>query len=74
MDAALTIVSTPFTVVINSLMTMVTPPDVVVAFPSECKVVTERSVMISAARETEVDVDAVEVGLELVESDVEQGA
>jgi hypothetical protein len=67
-------VSTPFTVVINSLMTMVIPPDVVVAFPSECIVVTERSVMISEARGTEVEVDAVEVSFELVESCVEQGA
>jgi hypothetical protein len=57
-------------------MTMVTPPDVVVAFPSECIVMTERSVRISDARETEVvEVDAVEVSFELlVESCVEQGA
>jgi hypothetical protein len=52
---------------------MVTPPDVVVAFPSGFIVETERSVIMSEARETEVEEDVLKVGLELVESEVEHG-
>ncbi len=63
-------VSTPFTVVTNSLMTMVIPPDVVVAFPSGGIEVRDKSVITSEGTETEVEEvadvsDAVNVALEL---------
>jgi len=69
----LTIVSMPLTVVTNSLMTIVTPPEVVVAFPSGPIEVTERSVKISEGTET-VEEDGLEVGPELFDVEVVHGA
>lgn len=69
-------VSTPFTVVTNSLMTMVIPPDVVVAFPSAAMDIWDKSVITSEGIETEVEEDDVsdaEVVLVVVlESEFEQ--
>lgn len=67
-------VSTPLIVVTNSLMTMVIPPDVVVAFPSGGTVVRSMSVIMSGWMEAEevVDVsDAVDDLVAVLESEVE---